>query len=109
MVGYEEVNQFFCFYPLSFCLYPLERGGSYLSQGDHGSRATGSHFIPYPFALILFKGETRARLFAFFPPAALIIHPCLNASAPSGLTDPHLGHPHKSPLSSPLNAIRQIA
>jgi hypothetical protein len=58
-----EVNQF---YPLSFCLYPLERGGSYLSQGDHGSRATGFPFVPYPFALILFKGETRARLFAFF-------------------------------------------
>jgi hypothetical protein len=71
-----EVNQF---YPLSFCLYPLERGGSYLNQGDHGSRAKGFPFIPYPFALILFKGETRARLFALFPLSTLIIHRCLNA------------------------------
>jgi len=37
--------------------------------------------IPYPFALILFKDETRARLFAFFPLSALIIHPYLNALA----------------------------
>jgi hypothetical protein len=39
---------------------------------DHEHRVS---FIPYPFALILFKGETRARLFAFFPLSALIIHP----------------------------------
>jgi hypothetical protein len=57
-----EVNQF---YPLSFCLYPLVGGGSYLSRGDHGS-CNGFPFIPYPFALMLFKGETRARIFAFF-------------------------------------------
>ena len=38
--------------------------------------------ILYPFALILFKHETRARLFAFFPLSALIIPPCLNAPSP---------------------------
>jgi hypothetical protein len=72
-----EVNQF---YPLSFCLYPLVGGGSYLSRGDHGS-CNGFPFIPYPFALILFKGETRARLFAFFSLSALIIHPRFNAAS----------------------------
>jgi hypothetical protein len=53
-----------------FILLPssFRRGGSYPSQGDHGSRATGSHFIPYPFAFIFFKGETRALLFFVFPP-----------------------------------------
>jgi len=81
MVGYEEVNQFFCFYPLSFCLYPLERGGSYRRRGDHGSRAA-VFFIPYPFALILFKGETRARLFVFFPLSTLIIIVVLTRRCP---------------------------
>jgi hypothetical protein len=40
------------------------------------SRVTNNGFIPYPFAFILFRG---ARLFAFFPLSALIIHPCRNA------------------------------
>jgi hypothetical protein len=70
-----ELNQF---HPLSLCLYPLYRRWEF-RRGDHGSRAMGLPFIPYPFALILFKHETRARLFAFFPLAALIIHRCLNA------------------------------
>jgi len=46
-------------------------------SGDHGSRATGSQFIPYPFALMLFKHKTRARPFALFPLSALALHPCL--------------------------------
>jgi hypothetical protein len=58
------------FHPLSFCPYPLKRGRQLSSAGR---QATGSHFIPYPFALILFKSETRARLFAFFSLSALII------------------------------------
>ena len=40
-------------------------------------------FIPYPFVLILFKHETRARLFAFFPLSALITHPALTAGVPA--------------------------
>jgi hypothetical protein len=35
----------------------------------------------YAFALILFNGKTRARLFAFFHFSALIIHPCLSAAS----------------------------
>ena len=45
----------FQFHPLSLCLYPLNRGGSYLRRGDHGSR-TRSRWFP--------ESETRARRFA---------------------------------------------
>jgi hypothetical protein len=45
-------------YPSSFRPYPFEK------------------LILYPFAFIPFKGEIRARLFAFFPLSALIIHSC---------------------------------
>ena len=69
-----ELNQF---HPLSLCLYPLERGGSYLdgatTEHDHVSRTTGLSFILLPLSF-LFKGETRA---PFFP-----LHPCLNAPSP---------------------------
>ena len=40
-----EINQF---YPLSFRLYPLKRGGSYLRHSDHGSQQRVS-----PLSLIL--------------------------------------------------------
>jgi hypothetical protein len=81
---------------LSLILLPLSLigGGSYRrrEEADHKQRVStlsfrfGGSVILYPFAfilkkdpfaLILFKSETRARLFAFFQ--LLIIHPCLNA------------------------------
>jgi hypothetical protein len=46
---------------------------------------TGSHFIPYPFALILFGSETRARLFTLFP--ALIIHPYFRGASAVWISD----------------------
>ena len=39
------------------------------ATADHKQRVS-------PLSLILFKGEARARLLAFFSASALIIHPC---------------------------------
>jgi hypothetical protein len=101
-----NVRLVFCFHLSSFRLFSLVGGGSYLSQGDHGSRARSRYFAPLPlsfrkgwgvivggltlrtitcheqrvyplsFCPYSFRGETRAWLFAFFLLSALIIHPC---------------------------------
>ena len=39
-------------------------GATTVDEHDHVSQ---QRVIPYPFALIFFKSETRARFFAFFP------------------------------------------
>ena len=69
------IVSFFILLPLSF-----RKGWGVIVGGLTLSTITchePNGFILYTFALILFRGETRARLFTFLPLSALIIHPIL--------------------------------